>query len=521
MKFSVSRKPILLVFPIALASLILFFQNCSPRSSSFAVVGEIGEDSAFVSPVTRSLKVSPQTDILVNEQPIKVLLVVDNSGTMEQSQQNLARSVQQLSTLLQNFDAEIRVVDTTCSGCLENLPPEVVTTTENRTTKTARRFNPTFRKFSISKAATAVQKQTVLNQLSSHITSLGTNGSSSESPIRSLALSLHDDTFFKPGDNALIYVITDENDVQSLKLPIGSFEQNRIKVETLAYTVNEPYRDVPGYTYTRRWYIGRWSEQDGETCGQDDQGRPTGCTPNYNYGSQDYNTLSECQNDVRQYWNGNCGEATHSPRESTGGQSVADLCASARASYPQQIVSCSATTIRVGGPRTVAARVLSDTPQYFLDLDLHSNNLQLGIKEKLSSLFGSNYLIAAQVNKENQSCALGAGQSVDTAFKQFETILPKGRIFRSSICEESAVSGDVLREITTRLSENIRNLYSVELDESERIMTVVAIKGDQQISLEENVRFKFANNVLSLVDLDPTDFDYLEIGIGKKQNWGK
>ncbi len=224
---------------------------------------------------------------------------------------------------------------------------------------------------------------------------------------------------------------------------------------------------------------------------------------------------------MSQYLGGNCNQSDYNPKERTYGQSIADLCAQARANYPQQILSCGATSWTEGGPRTIPGRVISETPNYFLNLDQLNSNLHLAIKEKLQALFGSNYLLAAQVNKEGQSCTLGSGQTIDTAFKQFENILPKGRLFRSSICETSAVSGDILREITTRFSENTKNLYRVELDESERILGVSALKGETRVTLVENVHYKFSNNTLSLINLDPSDFDYLDVAIGKKLNWGK
>lgn len=521
MKFNLSKKPVVLVFVAAvIGGLLLTFQNCSPRTSAFAVTGEIGENSEYETPTDRVLKVSPETDILANEQPVKVLLVVDNSGTMQASQQNLARSVSQLSNLLQDFDAEVMVVNTTCTGCLETIPREIVTTAETKTTTTGRRFVPNFRKFVISKSFTSQEKTTVLSQLSAHITAQGTGGSTIEQPLQSIAFALHHEDFFKVGDNALIYVITDENDDQSERSAIGVFEKSNVKIETLPRVEDVPYSSVPGYTYTRRWYIGRWSVYAGESCGQDDQGNPINCGPSYTSESRDYNTLSECQNDAGREFGGNCNEATHSPREALSGRTLAEVCAEARSSYPTQITSCTATTISVGGPRTIPAKVLSDVKTYFVDKDKHGS-LLVGIKEKLNSLFGSNYLVAAQVNIEGQNCALSAGQSMDKAFERFANILPPGRLFRSSICEESAVSGDVLRAITTKFTENIKNSYSVPLDESERILSVFAIKGEIKTELVENVGFRFSNNVLSLVGLNPTDYDNLEIEIGKKLNWGK
>lgn len=520
-KKKVSALLLLLAFPV-----VLYFQNCSNRAE-FSAVGEVGQDQNYQTPVSRSFEVSPITDKLTNEVPIKFLLVVDDSGTMKNSQENLARSINQISTFLQEHDAEVMVITTDSSQLLVHGPGSSKSVNNIKTVESSWMFDPQVKKFKIQKTMNSSEKNSVLDQLAAHILNLGTNGSVSESPLRSIAYALEDSTFFKPGDNALIYVISDENDdfsVASTEKLVQNFLKYKKEVRNEVLEETVPAHYVDGYRWKREYYQGEYSEKNSsKRCGEADDFGDKECkiVGTTIYFSAKWTTSKECQDYIAGHTGGSCKKESKTNHfELKAGETLEGECAKEKSRYGAQVTSCvyaklyvDEDTIRTGG------ELLSLQQEFFLGMTEQSKDLKVAIKRKLESLFAGNYLVAAQVNIENQNCQKGPSQTFDKEFLSLKSILPDGRLLRASICEEAAISGEILRTIATQLTINISNNYRVSLQESERILQVTAVRGTEQRSLLEGTDFVYNMGILTLTHLRASDFEVLRIDVGLKENW--
>lgn len=509
---------------IGLIGLFAAFQNCS-SAMQFTASGEVGEASNYQAPVTRSLTLSPITHKIENEEPIKFLFVVDDSGTMKNSQENLARSIASLGELLKDYNAEVMVVSTTCSDCVVVTQNEV--STENGlTTKILKRdLNPQLRKFSISKHSTLVEKERVLTELSDFILNLGTRGAVTETPLRSIAWVLDSQNFFNRGDNAIIYVLTDEDDSESAQVSSRQYLKYEKIVKTETQTVIIPAGNVPGYTWTRQYYSGTFqiAYYDQRCSPPDDMGNRE-CDEGeerWRTVTNSYPTLSECETAVSGQKSAKCTRKTNtSERPLDSNETVSSKCAYYREKYGSQVTKCEAKTVRVDADEeTIGGELVSEEVEYFLDLNPNELKLQKAIGLRLEEMFSGNYVLAAQVNVQGQNCTLGQGQSIDRAFSEFSTILPEGRFYRSSICEESALNGDALREIAVQLTVNITNNYMLDLENSERILGLYVVIQGQKRRLMEGSDFSFSNDVLTLIRLKPTEIESMIVDVGQKENW--
>ncbi|MBL7555596.1 MAG: hypothetical protein JNM24_07215 [Bdellovibrionaceae bacterium] len=107
---------------IVLTSTTFYFQNCSNVKFVEAADNLSSElDANTANKFGRTQVINPAYSQVASTGDIKVLLVVDNSPTMQNSQANLNKNLAALLGQIQNYSASVKVVsstlfDTACSN---------------------------------------------------------------------------------------------------------------------------------------------------------------------------------------------------------------------------------------------------------------------------------------------------------------------------------------------------------------------------------------------------------------------
>lgn len=484
-----------IVLAIILFLSALSFQNCSGSLKFAPSETEFVADGATVV-AERVESISPTYDKVENVQPIKVLLIVDDSETMANSQDNLSKNMNHLLESIKMMDSEVMILSTTCGGCTVNVTQSPDPAAPNTTVSYLRRkFNPAVPKFTFNRNQSENQRESVVTQISNYLKQMGIAGSSSEMPLRSLAFALENDQFFKKDDNALVYIITDEDENNSSIYQLRSFVKLehtiKSKVETSTTTSTHA-----GYAFSWNDYISRWFELS-EVPIYNDRGEQIGTQLQRNEYSNFHTSYSECQADAV----ANRGTCDTAPKNDEAilpsNQTVSQACNAIRTTYTGRFLGCTAKTITLTQTIRTGGDTLFSAKELFLNVDQFNYNLQQAVKAKMDSLFGARYLIAASVNLANQDCTLSPGQTIDTTIKKFSSVLQENQFVMSSICDQSSLSGQGLKDIATRFGKLLKNNYQLVLKENERIKSVTITQNGQSKLLQPN-EFVFNNNVLVL-----------------------
>jgi hypothetical protein len=213
----------------------LTFQNCSKvkfnggeeLSSALSIEPDQTPNTSAgdTSPVTST---NNKLTINVNgsEAPLKVLMIVDNSATMSQSQTELGNTANSLLQGISQIDTKMMITSTTLAGnnysetCFNktlgvaspNCNITEMATEYDQIKEIASDVNYTL-DFSHKNSASELNSKT--NLLKTFFAALGTQGSDNESGLAVLNHFLTKsagNSVFKDGDKASIVIVTDEND---------------------------------------------------------------------------------------------------------------------------------------------------------------------------------------------------------------------------------------------------------------------------------------------------------------------
>jgi hypothetical protein len=511
------RKFLSFIVICCIAFIAFFFQNCS--SAKFGTVDDssfaTGDDSIVAE---RQVNINLAFDKISNSNPIKVLVVVDNSGTMENSQQNLARNINYLLNTVQDFESEILLLTTDCNCLVRNssttTQPATSAGPATTTTVSEVSFPQNLPKFKFSKNQTAAQKTAELEKISTAIRNLGTQGSQQEMPLRSIVLALENSQLFKKGDNALIYAITDEDDMNSQNV-LNTLVKYSKEVKTVRIATGTTTNSYPGFTYRRQYYASFYKEIT-TTPVYNDQGQQIGVNQNVMEVRDQHKTLAECNNTVSGQNSGSCTVETQDVDGTFGGQTIQQLCAGFASSVVGTILSCGPKTITQTTTTYSGGDVVSLEKKYVIDMDKFGNDLPSALKSHLEFLFGNNYLISASVNTEGQNCTLSDGQSIDKAFARLGRVIDSSHFIRSSICDSSSVNGENLREISERFTRILMNNYPLDLKPMESIKSIHIVKGSQRILLVAGKDYSYAEKTVVLINDTFKDFDSMDVVIQER-----
>ncbi len=516
---------------LILTSLTIYFQNCSNVKfveGTDTLASELDGNTA--NKFGRTQIINPSYSQVATTGDIKVLLVVDNSPTMQNSQANLNKNLAALLGQIQNYSASVKVVsstlfDTSCSNNSNCSSKPVLNygwsntaiTLEGRAGvaySTGLSENPQNITFKFEKSMTAAQRESVFNSIRSRVTDLGTRGADSESQMAAFAVHLDTSlsSFFKKGDKALIYVLTDEEDSYS----ISSLQQTRSGYSESATW----YTYSPGLQYYYAAFV-----TSSATCMLYDEAG--------NYKGMDFRSplaftsLTSCNEFLANNSNSNCNwgttctasEAHNNFTYTLDNKSLATRCAEVTNEVKgyhtvTRCMNAEASTYHAISGNSYASYLLGFTKESFAanprDVILKT------VKNKLQDLFGSKYLIGVSTNLAGQSCALKTGQSYDTFFsKSLAAEIPASNLLVTSICDANT-SDQAVKRIASEFDSIMNNDYLVSLAPYESISEVRAVVSGRSLILKDGVDYKIVSNTFKILSTALQNFERIEIQIKSK-----
>lgn len=488
-------------------STIVLFQNCSPVSFNESALESIEAASSSL----RKIEIDPTYDSQQSTNDIKVLLIVDNSGTMVNSQKNLARNLSGLVSQIQNYNVEILVSTTTFSQDKKICNPQNTLCTaypaysaESIHTGTTAYYglnpNTQLKTFNLKTSMTNQQRADTLAALSNHVMSLGIQGSDQEAPLAVLASQLEGTSaFLKQGDRALIYIVSDEDDTYSIP-----FLKNP-KVSSVTTSGNSSSVE-PGVYYT--WNSGYSIDARCPVR------RENGDIVRYEYGGV---IVASCDPQViSSYQNSGCLNVSCNPKVFSGeaflnGSSVADRCQSIQNTIGTELNSCVALSLNKINP----AEILSASYTYFFGMTKEQagnadvSYILTNIKKRMDSLLGQSYLVAMSANFSNEKCILSTGQTQDTLLSRFASLFSSQQVFMNSICGQSFAGGQALASIVNQFEKVLSGIYVVDLQNNEKISSVSVRSRGQIIPLQEGTDYTIQKDSFQLIkklDYSPEKF---------------
>ncbi len=521
------KKWYLVVVGIILISVLIFFQNCAKVIFEPIVSSDFGSNGGPIPSQNSRLKVIfPEPGELQQiDYKVKALLVVDNSATMENSQKNLSDQVAVLLDRLSQYDSEIQIVSTSyqADDGRTDIEENFLYTTLNSNTPIslegyagtsvkAELTANTVSTYKLDPTQTVAQKKAAILEIANKIRSLGTQGSSSEAPFAVAAMQGL--KFFNDGDRGFIFIITDEDDTNSLsKLSIPLLKVSE-------YAPTGEYENINSKTYTATI-----TEQQFIASGE--------CTtPVYGADhvsiiryeivniSMPFPTGESCGSFAR---SSNC-QLSCSPNNRTYEIGGAGSCSTNVYLPPGTTLnSCSETVTTVPIEKIVVGADITILPFGLKQENLNSigsasSRSALFVNEfktKVLSKLNEKYLISIVTNVEGQSCDLNPGQSKDTFFSSIKTYFPEQNFSIDTICSTSAQLGERLKKIASNFFSIINSKYLVGLTSGESVKSArIKLNGASEfVQLFNGTDFKIENNQLIFLKEKLNNFEQIELQI--------
>ncbi len=534
-----------IVLSFALLSALSFlFQNCS--KTSFSEASSSDDQGVFQEPEVRLKTIYPETTTSQTNQKVKVLIVVDNSATMQNSQQNLAANLNALTNEISQFEADVQVVSTTYSteDCIHvsatnrpacrssslytynfyNSSPNITDPTTGQVyigfgTSQSLSQN-VIETFSFQKNQSLEQRNAVKMQISDKIRTLGTTGTDYESPF-AVAVS-QANRFFNENDRGLIFIITDENDaysIESLSRPLSRYFESANISST-----------VPGYVYTVRNTPGFSSSGSCNTVNE--IGQVTG-TSFIGLGQNFFTTSADCEQHAlnsRPLCSLTCQSYTgfNSGSGPLGESTLTQVCneLTSRLLPGQTLTQCQASSyiqtssIQGQNYENYLFGVTRDQLDSAWQISNGKRNLFVDrFKERVLSRLKEKYLISIATNKPGSAgCTMSTGQTVDSFFTSIKSSFPERNFSIQSICDTAGVSSEGIAKVAADFVSIISTKYLVGLTQGERI-TEARLKlrssGQFQV-IEPDVDYEVRNGEFILLNSSLQDFSEIELRIRKQ-----
>lgn len=448
--------------------IVLAFQNCSQVEFESVDVLHSGSNSA-----ERILEFKAESKLV--PQDIKILLVVDDSYTMSQSQQYLSDKSSILIEALKGRNVELLLTTTSDPrkttvnsyfvssdpnkklNTLTNLPP-LREVSASSIKSHGERYLQVYgsapdRKevFKIAANMSENQFNAVASAIKQKIKELGVNGNSNETGICPILRHIGDkskDSFLRDGDRVGVVIITDENDMTShsnCNAGSSSIISNdqliyyglKFPTASIKHTITTGGQDGVG--------SGRVSEQiiyaatddpswsAGYACSTADREKfrkqyPTMISCVYN--SYDYPVHFEFKEISSSNVTGFCNQAF--VFEGSTYSSVAD--------YFKKNVNSTYTpflnlaTCSYKGSDGAISRTLDVKNEYF---GILQKSIIQNLKDLSTARFKDNFFVSALIHRKSQSCQLQAGQSYGSVYESLATLLGLNNAYLHSLCENN------------------------------------------------------------------------------------
>lgn len=461
-----------------LAIVLLQYQNCS--KANFVA----SESQTIMNQNELGIKVFPiEQQTQTSQQPLKVLLVIDNSGSMATTQDKLKSNINKLVSKLKNLNTTIRIVktDELVSGRYSKSTQVQQSAGVVQITKVMPQLESSFPQFKFYSNQTATDKAAVLRALETAITNVGISGSGEEAPIASFTYSMFVDQYFLQGDIPLIYFITDENDSFTMEhLARFPLQQNDL-VTALKPAVDITFFNPYTYTYLKN-----------------------------NVSVMPINlSLSRCESSRSLVTSLTGCESFNRPYTFTKMDPVGITCASYVAggqltAAEQALMSCRSNPQYNLTSATYKSDIIFD-----LYADATNKIAESAFFSKLRSYmelkFGARYLFAVSANLAGQSCAKTSSQSFDETFHLMKSYFPEDKVILSSICSDSDYS-TLIDKMVTSVTKVMTQSYQLNLKPEEIIsqVTLVARNGERLVLTQD--QYLRSGNQIEFKNVDLSSF---------------
>lgn len=519
------------------------FQNCSKVGFRSAA----NESIVKVEPLsTRTITVDPTYN--QEKADMKVLLVVDDSYTMSQSQTQLANAIDSLLNPLQGHNVEFKIVSTSgvpnnevdysitkkyfsdqnieiSSSQLEGLSGYFVDNNIKNASSNRHGLLKLYRE------STTAQFQNLKQQIKTAIQAVGVAGSDTEEGLCATARQIFDDSdsgFFKVGDKAAIVLLTDENDSSFFSRCSSRYRQ-RISSQSVVYYNYGQQRAKISLEYqvtndgVTTWQPVVWGVS---LSGPRTISVGANCTPEDQVDSVTKITsqgfvvrnVKNCVYEViaASYYGADLGDDGSSDRNlctqsfSYNGKTYANLYAMINANTLSAAAeSCGRQIIpgnQLSGQIEFDSIVRSDPAAY------SSQDLKVALLNKSNNVFGpSGYIYASLIRVSGESCALSSGQSYGTKYQELNSLLGPQRSAVQSLCNSDFSS--VLTQVSQFIVNVVSNSYVLPLQDGESVLSVSILRNQDKISLTKS-DYEVVQNTITLKNFTLLQGDVLEFELG-------
>jgi hypothetical protein len=517
------------LFFLAAIFIASVFQNCAKVNYQ----AKLAEPTTNIGKVvTKNISINPAFN--PQSADMKILIVVDDSYTMSQSQTQLANALDSLLNPLQGRNVEFKIVST--SGIPDNqIDYDISTTNLSATTiqnTITNSINGRHSPLRSLQSYNTTQFQTLKNQVKASILSVGTNGSNTEEGFCAAARQLFDNSansFFKAGDKAAVIFLTDENDASSYSTCLSSYKQTTSNSQVVYYNyLQKRARITLEYQVDRdgiiSWYPVTW-------------GIPLASVNNFasaaNCSSADLNAtlnqistlgytvrnVSTCVYETAQanYYGADLGD--------NGSVPTKNLCNST-VTYNNQTYSNFYSFVSAAGfsavsttctKQTVASNSVTAATQQVsvIESDVVANqtqDLRAALINKSNELFGTGFIFASIFRRNGESCALQSGQSYGAQYEQLTSNLGSNAV-AESLCATSF--SNILSNVSTFITNVANRSYIVPNMADDESIFSVGIRRNNTLTVLTSNQFEAVGSTVTLTNFILQQGDVIEVTYGK------
>ena len=547
------KKNVIIVGCLVLAT-SLFFQNCAKVSfSALENLSSTNSISGINGPSTPEAKIIDLPIQKITDYPeTQVVLVVDNSATMKQSQQALSEKIDKLIENLSQKKVTLRIVTTSDYINSSQIYGTLVDGKENYVgSKTAlngvtenviykMKYGPVEKApYIINPEDPAAIRQKTIENIKTAIANTGTNGSDNESGLCSIIQLASTKTFqVQANEKVIFFLLTDEDNLKSRNhcvdegvYKVGATSSCRYQYtyvyasiqykatgSKVADGVITPNQEFPREGETLNVVNSANDKMNGQACKIDDLEAATKKVSGYIGIQRNGKIFSSVEVTKCTYV-----VSTQGYPVNVTGNSV-DYCtspyyyASTKTQFPNIMAFFEATN-----PGLVPNQACKKTcTQQDLEMrrTYHLNSYDVAqsfVTELNESSIKGKYKMAIVTNIPGQSCALKSGQSEGSTFIKAASLNPEN-IKTYSICEGDNGFTRAFEDVT-KSSSYVKNDFEVELAEGDYISKVfVLTHGDPKLAQEVSAEnYSYQANRLTFNKVLFSEQDEVRVILSKKK----
>ncbi|WII70524.1 hypothetical protein QJS83_08645 [Bdellovibrio sp. 22V] len=439
------------------------FQNCAPNAgvqfgidsqSAYSVYGELPDNAKVVELQPKESTEYPST---------QVVLVIDNSATMKQSQEELAERIDSLLATLSNKKVTLHMFSTSqylyasksTFGTFKNgVETYVNSAADLSPTETdaimKSEFGPNTLPFVLNPTDSASVRQAAINRIKQSILVMGISGDDNESGLCGvLQMANRKPLFVNTNEKVVFFVLTDEDNYNGATHCKAEQVFNWDKTQMITYKQTQVsytftgvgYRDGVTAVEETRPFVGVGASVingaaslAGQECHSEDwkvvQSRVNGYIgktlnlTGVNFYFKDA-TVTGCQYKE--------ASVLHTFLESEG---LIDYCNNSYRGYSNVLTYLAATKTGVSASQPCLltsqsmARGVIRT-KYFLE---NPTDVASTFLSQINTALQDKYFVSVVMNKEGQSCGLKSGQSYGAIFQRMAELSPS-KVQTYSLCQ--------------------------------------------------------------------------------------